>query len=106
MLAIFVAMVGLVYEPALSLKTGAVLSLIASLILLLKAAYAGQKHYRTTELWLLLKAEERPSEAIAQVVVARVLREAYLRFAFHFAAGSFALLMFMIVAGLVLGPPA
>jgi hypothetical protein len=105
MLAIFVAMVGLIDEPALSLKTGAVLSLLACMTLLLKAAYAGQKHYRSTELWLLLKAEERPSERMAQAVVARVLREAYLRFAFHFAAGSFALLIFMIVAGLVLGPP-
>lgn len=97
MLAIFVAMVGLIDEPAISLKTGAILSLLTCLTLLLKAAYAGQKHYRSTELWLLLKAEERPSDAVAQVVVARVLRDAYLRFALHFAVGSISLLVVMLL---------
>lgn len=98
MLGIFVAMAGLHDQPIVALKTGAVFALIVCLTLLLKAAYAGRKHYRSTELWLLLKSDERPSEAIAQAVVSRALREAYLRFALHFAFGSASLIIFMLVA--------
>lgn len=97
MLTILVTVVGLCSEPPLALKTGAVLSLLTAMILLLKAALATSKPHRTTETWLLLKPEERPHEAIAQRVISLALREAFLRFALYFATGAAAMLITLIV---------
>lgn len=97
MLAILVAIVGLVDEPAIALKTGALLSLLTSMILLLKAALAETKPHRATELWLLLKPEERPHEAVAQRIIALALREAFLRFALYFASGAAAMLVTLLM---------
>ena len=97
MLAILVTIVGLVDEPAIALKTGAVLSLLTSMILLLKAALAESKPHRSTELWLLLKPNERPHEAVAQRVIALALREAFLRFALYFASGAAAMLVTLLL---------
>ena len=97
MLAILVTIVGLVDQPSLALKTGAVLSLLTSMILLLKAALAESKPHRSTELWLLLKPDERPHEAVAQRIIALALREAFLRFALYFASGAAAMLASLLL---------
>ena len=97
MLAILVTVVGLSGEPAMALKTGAVLSLLTSMILLLKAALAEGKPYRATEVWLLLKPHERPHEAVAQRIIALALREAFLRFALYFATGAAAMLVTLLL---------
>jgi hypothetical protein len=97
MLAILVTIVGLVDSPVIALKTGAVLSLLTSMILLLKAALAETKPHRATELWLLLKPEERPHEAVAQRIIALALREAFLRFALYFASGAAAMLVALLM---------
>lgn len=100
MLAIATTMIGLSFDAPQSLKTGAVLSLVTSLVLILKAMRAPLKPYNSTELWLLLQPAERPPEGIAQLVLSRALREAYFRFALYFAWGSTGLLavVFMLVA--------
>ena len=92
MLAILVMMVGLSGEPDMALKTGGLLSLLISMVLVLKAALAEAKPYRSTEVWLLLKPHERPHEAVAQRIIALALREAFLRFALYFASGGAAML--------------
>lgn len=97
MLAILVTIVGLVDSPVIALKTGALLSLLTSMILLLKAALAETKPHRATELWLLLKPEERPHEAVAQRIIALALREAFLRFALYFASGAAAMLVALLM---------
>lgn len=97
LLAIFTTMIGLSPEPPLMLKCGAILSLMACMTLILKAATASSRSHRSTELWVLLKPDERPSEAVAQRVIGQVLRDAYLRFALYFAMGSGALLVMVIV---------
>ncbi|MEO8652020.1 MAG: hypothetical protein ABI391_06935 [Hyphomicrobiaceae bacterium] len=97
MLAILVTIVGLVDEPVLALKTGAVLSLLTSMVLVLKAALAEARPYRATEVWLLLKPDERPHEAVAQRIIALALREAFLRFALYFASGATAMLITLLV---------
>jgi hypothetical protein len=104
MLAILVTIVALVEDPAIALKTGAVLSLLTSMILVLKAALAETKPHRTTELWLLLKPDERPHEAVAQRIIALALREAFLRFALYFASGAAAMLIALLLITL-LGRP-
>ena len=97
LLAIFTTMIGLSPEPPLMLKSGAILCLMACMTLVLKAMTATSRSHRSTELWVLLKPDERPSEAIAQRVIGQVLRHAYLRFALYFAMGSGALLVMAIV---------
>jgi hypothetical protein len=106
MLAILVTVVGLSGEPAMALKTGAVLSLLTSMILVLKAALAETKPHRATELWLLLKPDERPHEAVAQRIIALALREAFLRFALYFASGAAAMLISLLLITLLGRPQA
>lgn len=97
MIAIGSTMAGLSFEPLQSLRTGAALCLLTTLTLLLKAVHAQTKPYKSTELWLLLKPDDRPPDAVAQYVLARALRQAYLRFAYYFAAGTAALTAFTIL---------
>jgi hypothetical protein len=104
MLAILVTIVGLVDEPILALKTGAVLSLLTSMVLVLKAALAETRPYRATEVWLLLKPDERPHEAVAQRIIALALREAFLRFALYFASGAAAMLIALLLMAFFGGP--
>ena len=104
MLAILVTIVGLVDEPILALKTGAVLSLLTSMVLVLKAALAEARPYRATEVWLLLKPDERPHEAVAQRIIALALREAFLRFALYFASGAAAMLIALLLMTFLGGP--
>lgn len=102
MLAIATTMIGLSFDAAQSLKVGAVLSLFTSLVLLAKALHAPFKPYQATELWLLLQPAERPPETIAQLIVSRILRMVYFRFALYFAYGALSLLALAIVLALVL----
>jgi hypothetical protein len=80
-LAIFCLMVGLLFEPRLAFKAGGTLTTLMAGVLVYKAREARSKHYRKTEMWLLLPKEFRPPEAYAQRVSATVLRETYLSFA-------------------------
>ncbi len=97
MIAIGTTMVGLSYDPVQSLQIGGILSLLTTLVLLGKALNASRKHYRDTEVWLLLQPNERPAATIAQSVLGRVLRGVYLNFAYYFANGSCVLIVMSIV---------
>lgn len=97
MLAIGTMMAGLSYQPALALEMGGVFSLVVTLVLLVCAARAPSKPYRETELWVMLEPGERPPSTIAQGIVSRQLKSAYLNFAYYFANGSCALIVSSIV---------
>jgi hypothetical protein len=84
-LAIFCVMIGLSFEPRLAFQVGGFLSLIMTVILLMKAYEARSKSYRHTELWLYLPEERRPPKEIAQWAVSTVMRETYLLFS-HWTA--------------------
>jgi hypothetical protein len=87
-LAIAVFVFATSFNVTLALRSGAILSLIVCMALLLKARGTQSKRYDATEVWLMLKPSERPSPIIAQDVVSAALRRAYFRFAAHAAAGS------------------
>lgn len=91
-LAIFTFMVGLSGDMASSFKAGGILSLMTSAILLLKAWQASGRHYKHTELWLMLAPQDRPHSAIAQQIIGTVLRETFLYFALHTAFAAALLL--------------
>lgn len=80
-LAIFCVMIGLSFLPASAFQAGGFLSLIMTLVLVLKAYEARTKDHRRMEMWLYLPKELRPPQAHAQQTISMVMRETYLTFA-------------------------
>ena len=104
-LGIAVFMFGLSSESMhMAARAGAYLGLIVCAVLVLKAWTAERQDHKRTELWLLLRDGERPSEIVAHHLISSALRDAYLEFATHVAMGSAALLALSLV--LTLSSPA
>ncbi len=80
-LAIFCVMIGLSFLPRESFQAGGFLSLLMTLVLVLKAHEARTKDHRRTEMWLYLAKENRPPQASAQRTISMLMRETYLMFA-------------------------
>jgi hypothetical protein len=80
-LAIFCVMIGLSFLPRSAFQAGGFLSMVMTLVLLLKAREARTKDHRRTEMWLYLSKESRPPQASAQRTVSSLMRETYLLFA-------------------------
>lgn len=80
-LAIFCVMIGLSFEPRAAFQTGGFLTLLMTVILILKAYEARTKDHRRTEMWLYLPEERRPPKASAQWAISAVMRETYFLFA-------------------------
>lgn len=80
-LAIFCVMIGLSFLPRSAFQAGGFLSLVMTLVLIIKAQEARTKDYRRTEMWLYLPKESRPPQAIAQRTISLLMREVYLQFA-------------------------
>ncbi len=80
-LAIFCVMIGLSFLPRSAFQAGGFLSMVMTLVLVLKAHEALTKDHRRTEMWLYLSEENRPPAAHAQRTIAALMRETYLLFA-------------------------
>jgi len=80
-LAIFCVMIGLSFLPRSAFQAGGFLSLVMTLILVIKAQEARTKDHRRTEMWLYLPKESRPPQAVAQRTISALMREIYLQFA-------------------------
>ena len=80
-LAIFCVMIGLSFLPRSAFQAGGFLSMVMTLVLVLKAYEARTKDHRRTEMWLYLPKENRPPQAIAQRTISTLMRETYLLFA-------------------------
>ena len=65
-LAIFCVMIGLSFLPRSAFQAGGFLSIVMTLVLVLKAHGARTKDHRRTEMWLYLPKESRPPQALAQ----------------------------------------
>ena len=63
-LAIFCVMVGLSFNPRVAFQSGGFLTMLMTLILVLKAYEARTKPYRRTEMWLYLPKEQRPPDSL------------------------------------------
>lgn len=103
-LAIVCVMVGCAFDPSFAFEIGGAGCLAMTGVLLVKAWRAPWKPHRGTEVWVMLSKEERPPDAVAQALVARVRRRACLRWAdisARFAVGLFA---GAIVASFVIPP--
>lgn len=78
--------VGMSGDMPAAFKSAGILSLLTCLVLLLKAQWAPLWPYKRTELWLMLRPDERPEPHIAQQIIGTVMRETFLYFALHAAA--------------------
>ncbi|MGE0233518.1 MAG: hypothetical protein AB7I42_22040 [Bradyrhizobium sp.] len=96
-LAIFCVMIGLSFDPRAAFQAGGFLSLIMTLVLLLKAHEARTKDHRRMEMWLYLPKERRPPQAYAQKTIAAAMRETY----FTFARWSVLLSIMLLAAALL-----
>ena len=77
-LAIFCVMIGLSFLPRSAFQAGGFLSMVMTLVLVLKAHEARTKDHRRTEMWLYLPKESRPPQAFAQRTISTLMRETYL----------------------------
>ena len=66
-LAIFCVMIGMSFQPRLAFQAGGILTMLMTLILILKAYEARTKDYRRTEMWLYLEKEQRPPAGLCPV---------------------------------------
>ena len=81
--AISIVMLSFAFDFALSLKAGAILSLIMSLILLYFVQTAPSRNPKHTETWLLLEDERKPKNAHARKAFCGVMREVYGFYAYY-----------------------
>lgn len=80
-LAIGCVMVGFSFNPVLAFRSGAVLTLVMSGILVWKALAAHSQNPKRTEVWIYLGEATRPADSHASFVFASIMREVYGRFA-------------------------
>ena len=80
-LAIFCVMIGLSFLPRSAFQAGGFLSMVMTLVLVLKAQEARTKDHRRTEMWLYLPKESRPPQAHRAADDFDLMREIYLQFA-------------------------
>lgn len=100
-LAIFCVMIGLSFLPRSAFQAGGFLSIVMTLVLVLKAQGARTKDYRRTEMWLYLPKESRPPQALAQKLVSTLMHEIYLQFAHWTAIISIVMWTIALVFGAI-----
>ena len=96
-LAIFCVMIGMSFNARLAFQAGGTLTMLMTLILMLKARIALKQDYRKTEMWLYLPKDFRPPEAYAQWASSTVLRDTYLTFALWTSAIAIAMWVIALV---------
>lgn len=91
-LAIFTLMVGCAADLSLFFRAGGIATLLMCAILIIMASRVDLVPVRSTEVWIMLPKDKRPSAALAQPLIARARREVLLKFAYVAAiVGSFEL---------------
>ena len=88
LLAIFLAVLGLMGTPVPALKLAGILLLFVAVFLMLRSDIAQRINHRDTEVWLMLDAAQRPPPAIAQRVIGAALGRTFARFGLHFARAA------------------
>jgi hypothetical protein len=99
MLAIICVMVGMSFDIRAVFQAGGILTLMMTLILILKARYALTQNYKKTEMWLYLPKDFRPPEKYAQWAASTVLRDAYFTFAMYTAGISIVMWILALIIG-------
>ncbi len=87
-LATICLMVGLASKVSNVFKGGGFCALLVCLVLLLMAHQAPATRAKATEIWLMLTPQDRPPEAQAQVIIGKIRRATFLRFASYHAIAA------------------
>jgi hypothetical protein len=87
------------FDPGLAARTGGVLGLIMTGVLIVKAQLAVRFPYKRTETWLMLAERDRPPKAVAQSVIGKTLHNVFLEFARYSAIAT----VLMLAAAFLLG---
>jgi hypothetical protein len=103
-LGIATLMFGLSGNLPMSFRAGGILTLITSLVLLIRGLQAPNRPYKRTEVWLMLQPEDRPQAALAQTLIGETLKHTYLTFAFHSALIAGAMLFLSLLLAFVSRP--
>lgn len=74
-LAIAAAMSSLVFDPALAMRLGGVLTLLLAIALRIKASLIQRKPAQETEVWVLLDRDRRPHRDVAAQLIRAAMRE-------------------------------
>jgi hypothetical protein len=90
-------------DPRTIFQAGGIMTLIMTLVLLMKARRALTKDYKRTEMWLLLPKDYRPPERYAQWAASTVLRDAYFTFAKYTAFTSIVMWLIALAFGITFG---
>lgn len=104
-LAIWCVMIGLIADPLQALKAGAILTMLAGCILLLKAQLVMRRSYKKTEVWILLDRKIDLTPEDAQQVIATSLRDAYNRYTWYAALIAAAFWIFALLFWLLRKAP-
>jgi len=96
-LAVFCIVFGLMYDPVFAARAGGLITLGLAAILSGYAHFARTRYYKRTEVWTILKKEDRPPENIAQRMIGEVLRVTYIKFARQTALVSLTFLAVSLV---------
>jgi hypothetical protein len=92
MIAIVMTMLALGEQPVMSLQFGGISLLLMSFVLILKAARAHVVPLRSTEVWIMLRPDDRPPESMAAGLIAEARQEAFLIYAYRAACAAGVLL--------------
>lgn len=91
LLAIVTAVAGMIGWPVSAMRMGALLCMIMTVVLVLRARRAPNRPYKRTETWILLDRRHGLPETRAQAAISGILAETYWRFAEMSAALALAL---------------
>ena len=99
-LGVMTLMLGLSFDPALALRTAAVLLGITGAVLIVKAVNAVRRNYRRTEVWILLGRQIEFPEHRAQQIIGTVLKDTYTRYARMVLTGAAVAWILSLIYGL------
>jgi len=93
MLAISLGMMGMMHDPPFSLRVGAAgMLILAAVLTLVGVSYHRRRRIQDTEVWIMMRPEERPPKAVARVAITRAMRAELLEKALWSAKGALGLL--------------
>ena len=100
--AIWVIMMALVYDPMMSLRSGAILVTLMGAILMLKGYRAPHRDHRRTEVWQAVKSELKLPAEQARALINATLQDTYFHHATLVGVGALALWPTIVALGLVI----
>jgi hypothetical protein len=101
LLAIVTTVAGMIGWPVSAMRMGALLCMLTTAVLALRARHAPFRPYKRTETWVLLDRRHGLPEPRAQAAISGILAETYWRFAEMSAALALALWIAVFVFALL-----